>query len=117
MSSMEISNLTKETLIKMFSEGKRFDSRELLDFREFEVTYNVSNKAEGSARVRLGKTDIVVGIKMGFGEALKIQFISLFYGFITPARLGSFIKIYYFSWDAGFSIIYICSTVLTTSTP
>ena len=68
MSSMEISNLTKETLIKMFSEGKRFDSRELLDFREFEVTYDVSNKAEGSARVRLGKTDVVVGIKVGFGE-------------------------------------------------
>ena len=68
MSSMEMSNLTKNTLKKMFAEEKRFDSRGLLDFRDFEVSYNVSNKAEGSARVKLGKTDVVVGIKMGFGE-------------------------------------------------
>ena len=41
MSSMEISNLTKEKLRKMFEEGKRFDSRGLLDIRDIEVTYEV----------------------------------------------------------------------------
>ncbi len=68
MTYMEISNITKEKLKSMFAEGKRFDSRNLLDFRDFEVTYNVSNKAEGSARVKLGKTEVIVGIKLQVGE-------------------------------------------------
>jgi len=67
MSSMKVSNLTKETLKKMFAEGKRFDGRGLLDLRDLEIEYNVSKKAEGSARVRMGKTEVVVGIKMEVG--------------------------------------------------
>jgi exosome complex component RRP42 len=65
---MDVSNLTKETLRKMFAEGKRFDGRGLTDFRNIEIEYNVSNKAEGSARVKLGKTDVVVGVKLQTGE-------------------------------------------------
>lgn len=68
MSSMEITNLTKAKLSKMFAEGKRFDGRGLLEFRDFEVSTGVSNKAEGSARVKLGKTEVIVGIKMQIGE-------------------------------------------------
>jgi exosome complex component RRP42 len=68
MSSMDTSNLTKEKLRKMFSEGKRFDSRGLFDFRDIEVSYEVSNKAEGSARVKIGKTEAVVGVKLEVGE-------------------------------------------------
>ncbi|MFH1802576.1 MAG: exosome complex protein Rrp42 [archaeon] len=68
MSSMDVSNLTKETLKRMFSEGKRFDGRGLTDTRELEIEYNVSKKAEGSARVRMGKTDVVVGVKLQTGE-------------------------------------------------
>jgi exosome complex component RRP42 len=67
MSSMEVSNLTREKLRKMFEEGKRFDSRGVLDFRDLIIEYDVSNKAEGSARVRLGKTEVVVGIKLEVG--------------------------------------------------
>lgn len=67
MSSMEISNLTKEKLIKMFSEGKRFDGRGLLDLRDLKIEFGIANTAEGSARVTLGKTDVVVGIKMEVG--------------------------------------------------
>lgn len=62
---MDISNLTQDYLNKLFSQNKRFDGRNLLDFRDLEVTLNVSNKAEGSARVKLGKTDVVVGVKFG----------------------------------------------------
>ncbi len=68
MSSMDSSNLTIDYLRKMFESGKRFDGRSLTDIRDFEISYNVSNKAEGSARVRLGKTDVVVGVKLGVGE-------------------------------------------------
>jgi exosome complex component RRP42 len=68
MSAMEASNLTITTLKKMFAAGKRFDGRGLLDNRPFEITYNVSNKAEGSARVKMGKTEVIVGVKMQVGE-------------------------------------------------
>jgi exosome complex component RRP42 len=65
---MEVTSLTKSKLIEMFSQNKRFDGRKLIDFRDLSVEYGVSNKAEGSARVRLGKTEVVVGVKLGMGE-------------------------------------------------
>jgi|SRR3989344_1511464 len=68
MSSMRTSNITKDTLRKMFLEGKRFDGRGMFDLKNFEVEYDVSYKAEGSARVRMGKTDVVVGVKMQLEE-------------------------------------------------
>ena len=68
MSHMETSNLTSEKLKKMFAEGKRFDGRGLLDYRDIEVSHEVSNKAEGSARVKIGKTEVIVGVKMQLGE-------------------------------------------------
>jgi len=66
--AMSTSNLTIETLNRMFAEGKRFDGRALLDHRKLEVSFEVSNKAEGSARVKLGKTEAVAGIKLALGE-------------------------------------------------
>src|SRR3990167_5414705 len=68
MTGMDVTNISKEKLRKMFEEGKRFDNRSLEEFRELEITYDVSNKAEGSARVKLGKTDVVAGVKMQVGE-------------------------------------------------
>jgi len=65
--AMSTSNLTIETLNKMFAEGKRFDGRGLLDHRKLEVSFEVSNKAEGSARVKLGKTEVVAGVKLALG--------------------------------------------------
>ena len=61
---MNVSNLTKNKLKSMFEEGKRFDGRGLMDVRDFEVEYGVSNKAEGSARVKLGNTEVIVGVKL-----------------------------------------------------
>jgi len=68
MSSMITSNLTIETLKKMFSEGKRFDGRKLLELRDITIGLNISNKAEGSARVQIGKTEVLVGVKLAPGE-------------------------------------------------
>ncbi|PIN89619.1 RNA-binding protein [Candidatus Pacearchaeota archaeon CG10_big_fil_rev_8_21_14_0_10_34_76] len=68
MSAMNVSNLTKEYLVKLFAENKRFDGRKNFDLKDFQVEYGVSNKAEGSARVKLGKTEVVVGIKLQTGE-------------------------------------------------
>ncbi len=68
MSVMETSNLSREFLRQMFSEGKRFDGRGLLELRDVEISYDVSNKAEGSARVKMGKTEVVAGIKLSPGD-------------------------------------------------
>jgi len=68
MSAMDVSNLSKEYIKKMFSEGKRFDGRKLFDYRKIELSYDVSNKAEGSARVKIGNTDVIVGVKLAIGE-------------------------------------------------
>jgi exosome complex component RRP42 len=67
MSSMEVANITKEKIRSMLAEGKRFDGRGLLDLRPLEISFDVSNKAEGSARVKLGKTDVAVGVKLSPG--------------------------------------------------
>jgi exosome complex component RRP42 len=48
--------------------GKRMDGRTLTDYREFTIEQGVIEKAEGSARVFLGKTQILVGIKVETGE-------------------------------------------------
>jgi len=68
MSAMDIANLTKESLSTLFSAGKRFDGRKLTDIRDFEITNQVSNMAEGSARIKLGKTEVIVGVKLAPGE-------------------------------------------------
>ncbi len=68
VSKTEISNLAKSMFSKMLANGKRFDGRDLLDLRDFTIETNISNKAEGSARIRLGKTDVVVGVKLSTGE-------------------------------------------------
>ena len=49
----------------MEKEGKRFDSRKLEEFREIIIEKDVSIKAEGSVRVKLGKTEVLVGVKLG----------------------------------------------------
>jgi exosome complex component RRP42 len=45
----------------------RLDGRKFEDSREIEVSYGVSNKAEGSARVKIGKTEVIAGVKMDVG--------------------------------------------------
>jgi len=50
------------------NEGKRFDGRGLEEFRELTIEKDVSIKAEGSVRVRLGKTEVIVGVKMAVSE-------------------------------------------------
>lgn len=67
MGGMESTNLAIATLKKMFKEGKRFDGRKLDETRELEISYDVSKNAEGSARVRLGKTEVIAGVKLAPG--------------------------------------------------
>ena len=65
---METLELTKNRIRQYISVGKRFDGRKYDEFRKIEIETGISKKAEGSARVKLGKTDVIVGIKMGVDE-------------------------------------------------
>ena len=65
---MDISNLTRKRIHDYLMEGKRFDNRKLLDFRDITIETDVSKNAEGSARVKFGKTEVIAGVKLGVGE-------------------------------------------------
>ncbi|VVB83224.1 Exosome complex component Rrp42 [uncultured archaeon] len=65
---MITSNLTAERIKEYMNQGKRFDGRKLDEFRELTIETGISKNAEGSARVRLGKTEVLVGIKMDVSE-------------------------------------------------
>jgi exosome complex component RRP42 len=63
-----IIGIKRKRIAELVSSGKRLDGRGLTDYREIQVESGVIERAEGSARIRLGKTEVVVGIKIGTGE-------------------------------------------------
>jgi len=65
---MKTPKITKERIKKYLTEGKRFDGRKLDEFRNIEIETGISKNAEGSARVKLGKTEVIVGVKMATSE-------------------------------------------------
>jgi exosome complex component RRP42 len=65
---MDLTNIDKKAIIKSLEEGKRLDGRKPFDFRDLTIETDVSSNAEGSARVRIGKTDVIVGVKLGTQE-------------------------------------------------
>lgn len=60
--------VTKKQILEYMSKSKRFDGRDLLDMRDIEVKLNISKNAEGSASVKIGKTEVAAGVKMDVAE-------------------------------------------------
>ncbi|MEM3912614.1 MAG: exosome complex protein Rrp42 [Desulfurococcaceae archaeon] len=60
-----------EYIMKLLKRGERIDNRSLLDYRPISVILNPIEKAEGSALVRLGKTQVLVGVKLDLGSPFK----------------------------------------------
>jgi exosome complex component RRP42 len=54
-------------ILNLASNGKRGDGRKLDEYREIKIESNPIYKAEGSARVRLGETEVIAGVKMSVG--------------------------------------------------
>ena len=67
MSSL-VTKVRLKQIEQLIEKGKRLDDRGLLDTREIKIEQGVIEKAEGSARVFLGKTQILVGVKVETGE-------------------------------------------------
>jgi len=65
---MNLPNINKKRIIELLKENKRLDTRTNFDFRDIEIETGISNKAEGSARVRIGKTEVIAGVKMATQE-------------------------------------------------
>ena len=55
-------------VLKLLESDERLDGRKLDEFRDIKIEADTIERAEGSARVKIGKTDIIVGIKMELGE-------------------------------------------------
>lgn len=65
---MEITSITKKRIEELVEEGRRLDKRKLLQPRQIFVEQGILKKAEGSARVRIGDTEVIAGIKLGVEE-------------------------------------------------
>lgn len=61
-------SIKRDFILKLSSEGKRADGRKFDEFRDIKIDVNVVNKAEGSAKVTIGKTQVISGIKIDIGE-------------------------------------------------
>ncbi len=67
MTSPIVVHVKKKRIMELLANGKRVDERELTDYRKIELDSGVIERAEGSARVQLGKTDVMVGVKIETG--------------------------------------------------
>ena len=63
-----ISDIKRDHIHKLIERGKRVDGRSWDEFREVSIQTGFGENAEGSARVRLGNTDVLVGVKMDVGS-------------------------------------------------
>jgi exosome complex component RRP42 len=59
-----LDQLRKEQIIELLEQGKRVDGRALDESREIKIETNAIPKANGSARVYLGETEVICGVKI-----------------------------------------------------
>ncbi|MCJ7574677.1 exosome complex protein Rrp42 [Candidatus Bathyarchaeota archaeon] len=62
-----VSHLKQRKIQDVVMSGRRMDGRGLEDYRELTIRSGMLEKSEGSAEVYLGKTHVVVGVKVGTG--------------------------------------------------
>lgn len=55
---------SKNYITTLLGSNARLDGRKPLDYRPIKLDVNITNTAEGSARVTIGKTDVIVGVKV-----------------------------------------------------
>lgn len=60
--------LERERVKRSLQKNERLDGRALDEYRSIEITTGISHNADGTARVRLGQTDIMAGAKAVIGE-------------------------------------------------
>jgi exosome complex component RRP42 len=68
MSKDVMADLKRDHVTKLLSRGMRVDGRKFDELRPLVIEKGFIRSAEGSARVRLGDTDVVVGVKLMVGQ-------------------------------------------------
>ena len=63
-----VPEITRRSIINLVQNEKREDGRNLDEYREISIETDVISKAEGSARVKIGETQVIVGIKPQIGS-------------------------------------------------
>ncbi|MFA5364548.1 MAG: exosome complex protein Rrp42 [Candidatus Bathyarchaeia archaeon] len=59
--------IMKKRITELLENGKRIDGRAPTEYRSIQIEAGVIERAEGSARIRLGKTEVIVGVKIATG--------------------------------------------------
>ena len=63
-----LSEKKKDYVLSKLRDGERIDGRKFGEYRKIEIETKVVPRAEGSALVRIGNTQVLVGIKMQVGQ-------------------------------------------------
>ncbi|MGC9517779.1 MAG: exosome complex protein Rrp42 [Methanomicrobiales archaeon] len=63
-----IPEITKKSITDLINNGERADNRPLDEYREVSLETGVITKAEGSARVKIGNTQLMIGAKSQIAE-------------------------------------------------
>jgi exosome complex component RRP42 len=63
-----VSSIKRDYITELVSSGRREDSRGFTDTRPISIERGLIESAEGSARIKYGGTDLIVGVKIGIGE-------------------------------------------------
>ncbi len=66
-----ISTVKRDYILDLAVRGKRIDDRALDQYREITIERGVIGTAQGSALVKLGNTQVMVGVKLEKGEPFK----------------------------------------------
>ncbi|MCX6818881.1 MAG: exosome complex protein Rrp42 [Candidatus Aenigmarchaeota archaeon] len=61
-------SIDTELIKEIVGTGKRIDNRGFDEYRDIKIEPNIISSAEGSARVKLGNTEVVAGVKMEISE-------------------------------------------------
>ena len=64
MSNEMMSEIKRDHIMNLLAEGKRQDGRGVTDVRKIQVETNCIESADGSARVKLGRTEVIAGVKI-----------------------------------------------------
>src|SRR6185295_13764845 len=67
-STVIVEQLRKQQMLEALSRGKRLDGRDFESYRNFEIEVGIIDKASGSAKVKLGNSEVVAGVKVETGE-------------------------------------------------
>lgn len=67
-STLIVEHLRKQQMWEAISKGKRLDGRNLDELRPLNIDLGIIKKANGSARVNLGNSEVIAGVKVETGE-------------------------------------------------